>query len=267
MKRRMLGLLTALALCLALLPGVALAEGDGVVTITDVNGGNAVVLELGKYYTPKASGDDGGVAEWTGEAAPTGPYLYMSPDGTLIVGKNYAETVGINGSMSIGADLTMKGGVLQLSSNTTSLSLNGHTLTLKGEAPTLVLNTTPSPDSSPAALDGGGGTIRCEGDNSFISSIDIQNQNGLAASDLTLEGSYAAYIYGSAVEGLTFKNGGAVSMYPKDSEGLAPWQRASPAISPSNSSTTQAQQPTSSCPAATPSGPTAGRFFLPAIIT
>ena len=59
MKRRIVNILTALALCLSLLPETARAAGDtGVVIIAD-NAGRSVALAAGKYYAINQGGKRG----------------------------------------------------------------------------------------------------------------------------------------------------------------------------------------------------------------
>ncbi len=131
MKRRMLSIITALALCLSLLPGTALAAGDGVVTITDLLG-KSVTLEPGKKYVAVYE-SGGGVAEAEDALA---DYLTYE-NGVLTVRGNLF----IKGSMTVTADLAIQGaddggngltlGDYDYSvSNPTGLTLGSHTLTL-----------------------------------------------------------------------------------------------------------------------------------------
>lgn len=194
MRKRIFGLLTALALCLALLPGTALAA-DGVVTISGRFGGLYVDLEPGKFYVRD---DNWGVK---GQAVPpeSGNYLTYA-DGVLTVSE---KVVDIPGSMSLGGDLKIRGGVLSLRAFTeTALSLNGHTLTMDH---TLFV----SSESDSVAVSGGGGTIRFPSNSS--SSLEIRNSGGLAVQNLTIQNAAEAQIdgysdSGGVVENLTVKN-------------------------------------------------------------
>lgn len=194
MRKRIFGLLTALALCLALLPGTALAE-DSVVTITDRFGAGKVVLQSGRFYVPNNSL---GVAER--DTAPEDGYYLTYADGVLTVSEG---GINIPGSMSLGGDLKIRGGGLSLTAFTeTALSLNGHTLTMDHA---LFV----SSESDRVAVSGDGGTIRFPSNSS--SSLEIRNSGGLAAQELTIENAAEAQIdgysdSGGVVEKLTVKN-------------------------------------------------------------
>ncbi len=101
MKHRILSMITALALCLSLLPGMArAAEGeDGLVTITD-NDGQSVALAAGKYYLINdiPGGASGGVTER--DDAPTGK-AYLTYAG----GVHGEGHVNIEGTMALSANL------------------------------------------------------------------------------------------------------------------------------------------------------------------
>lgn len=194
MKKRICGLLTALALCLALLPGTALAA-DGVVTISDSNGMKSVVLEPGKFYVPDNSW---GVKEQA-DLPESGEYLTYA-DGVLTVSEG---GIFIHGSMSLRGDLKIRGGVLFLTARTgTALSLTGHTLTVDGYLDV-------SNDLDDVAVSGGGGTIRSSSNSTSV--LKIRSSNGLAAQDLTIENAAGVRIdgytaSGGVVQKLTVKN-------------------------------------------------------------
>lgn len=103
MKRRILSILTALALCLSLLPGMALAaEGDPGVTIT-YNYDNPVTLEDGGIYV--AAAENKGIEKVETEPE-SGPYLaYNATDGTLTVHGEFVVTARI----TVNSNLTITG--------------------------------------------------------------------------------------------------------------------------------------------------------------
>ena len=187
MKHRILSMITALALCLSLLPGTArAAEGDaGPVTITD-NDGQSITLAAGKYYVINDEFSGGGVTEQD-EQPESGPYLTYA-DGVLTVFGN-SDYVRIYGKMALSGDLKVaRDPAAQNNVNLTlartgdsgpALSLNGHTLTLEKVVCFEVLS-----DDQPAV---DGGTIRFTklfGNNT----ISIHSENAIAASgDLAVE--------------------------------------------------------------------------------
>lgn len=127
MKKRILGLLTALALCLALLPGAAFAEGTGV-KIGDT------ALAVGTAYV---ADETDGVKVKPDDAAEGTPYLEYSADGT---------TLTVHGEVVVNKGLTVSGNLTITSEGPSSLKIkydegnptgslshiNG-TLTLDGE--------------------------------------------------------------------------------------------------------------------------------------
>lgn len=117
MRKRTLGLLAALALCLVLLPGTALAEGDPGVSI----GGTA--LERGKQYV--AGGYD--VIEKPADAPADTPYLDYR-DGVLTV---HGQMDLKSSSFLIDGAVTFTGGG-DSCLETGSIHFNNGTLTLSG---------------------------------------------------------------------------------------------------------------------------------------
>ena len=99
MKKRIFGLLAALALCLALLPGAASAEETGV---KFANGGTYVHLTDGKTYVAAENGQ--GIIEWTEEGTPASAYLSYSGT-TLTVHGEFTVKATIYAS----SDLTITG--------------------------------------------------------------------------------------------------------------------------------------------------------------
>ncbi len=125
MKRKLLSVITALALCLSLLPGTAWAadETPAGVTIGSVN------LEAGKYVV-----NEGVVEKAEGEIEADTPYLEYSADtGTLAVHGEFETTATITAN----SNLTITGGEGSSLSITSSSAppiwlKNGSTLTLSG---------------------------------------------------------------------------------------------------------------------------------------
>ena len=187
MKHRILSMITALALCLSLLPGTAwAAEGDaGPVTITD-NAGQSVTLEAGKYYQINDGASGGGVTEQTD--APVGKAYLTYADGVLTVfgSRGYVYICGkmtLSGDLKVAGDPTAQNNVNLTLTRTgdsgPTLSLNGHTLTLEKVVYFEVLS-----DDQPAV---DGGTIRFTKlfGNSIIF-INSENANAVSG-DLAVE--------------------------------------------------------------------------------
>ena len=216
MKRRIVSILAALALCLGLLPGTArAAEGNaGPVTITD-NAGQSVTLAAGKYYQINDGDSGGGVTEQD-EQPESGPYLTYA-DGVLTVFGN-SDYVRIYGKMALSGDLKVardptaqNNAYLTLTRTGDSgpaLSLNGHTLTLEKVIFFQVVS------SDQPAVDGG--TIRFT--KLFGSSIiSIHSENAIAVSgDLAVEKAGSVNIGGElpVFQSLDVKECDGVGIYP-----------------------------------------------------
>ena len=185
MKHRILSMLTALALCLSLLPGTArAAEGDaGPVTITD-NDGQSVTLAAGKYYVINTGVGESGVTEQ--DNLPTDKAYLTYESGTLTVfgnGTVYIEgTMALSGDLKVARDPTAQNNAYLTLTRTgdsgPALSLNGHTLTLEKVIFFQVVS------SDQPAVDGG--TIRFAVQSR--NNIGIQSANANAVSgDLAVE--------------------------------------------------------------------------------
>ena len=111
MKKRILSILTALALCLSLLPTAALAAGGGTITSSSTEGemiaafdGNATV--------------SGSTITLTGDVTVSGPVIFESGDWTLnlasytLTGANGKAAIGITGgSLTVTGSGSVKGGI------------------------------------------------------------------------------------------------------------------------------------------------------------
>lgn len=189
MKRRIVSILAALALCLGLLPGTArAAEGDPAVKINDI------ALEDGKKYV--ASGD--GVAAEDGEIAEGTPYLEYS-GGTLTVCGAFAVT----GPMAVNANLTITGGVessLEVNaSDEPAVGLgSGGALTLDGgvnvnftsnNAPAVFSDPSAGPLSTFNTTNSYSGAIGLGGNGTAVSGIQLNVQS---SGSITIEGDIEA---------------------------------------------------------------------------
>ncbi len=217
MKRNWFCILAALALCLVLLPGTALAA-ECQVTITDLRN-NAVTLEAGKKYVPVRENGSGVKA-----AADTDtPEEYLTyADGVLTV--YGTDGVTINGSMAVTSDLTIRcgedgtGELILLDSQATgaALSLAGHTLTLDPGTSLSLVNvmTDYAVDSGTIRYSEERGNIRIE---SLVAVVAVAQEN------LTVENAAEVYIVGNTQSGpllpsLTVKNCGDVTLDQWNSE-------------------------------------------------
>ena len=192
MKRNWFCILAALALCLVLLPGTALAA-ECQVTITDLRN-NAVTLEAGKKYVPVRENGSGVKA-----AADTDtPEEYLTyADGVLTV--YGTDGVTINGSMAVTSDLTIRcgedgtGELILLDSQATgaALSLAGHTLTLDPGTSLSLVNvmTDYAVDSGTIRYSEERGNIRIE---SLVAVVAVAQEN------LTVENAAEVYKIGRA---------------------------------------------------------------------
>lgn len=225
MRKRTLGLLAALVLCLGLLPGTALAA-DGPVTITD-NAGNSVALAAGKYYEINTSVGSSGVTER--DVKPAGKaYLTYAAGVLTVYGKENESVVNIEieGKMALSADLKMVFGSneqdsrrLILSWNGDSgpaLALNGHTVTLEKD----MSFTIQASEGHKPAVDGG--TIRfaekSNGNQIQLSSsaFDAANAGSAVSGDLAVENVWKVNISGAppVFQGLDVKKCDQVWIYP-----------------------------------------------------
>ena len=122
MRRKMISLIAALALCLGLLPGTAWAAGDSTVKI------GAVALESGKQYV---ASETSGVEEKPSDTPADTPYLDYS-GGTLTVHGAFA----VNATLAVNSDLTITGGegssLNVTAASDSAVTLGNSALTLDG---------------------------------------------------------------------------------------------------------------------------------------
>lgn len=185
MKKGIFGLLTALALCLALLPGAAFAEEGDAVTITGLaEGAQPVALETEKFYV--ADETNGGVkAAGEGET----PSDYLTYDGTTLT---VTGTVALTGMVTVNSSLEITGdagsSLSVTSTSTPSFWLkNGSALTLSGGVDFTGEN------SGPPVVNGSGSTFAAGSDYSgnivltstgrspavFDTALDVQNSGSI----------------------------------------------------------------------------------------
>lgn len=199
MKKRIFSLLTALALCLTLLPGTAWAV-EGPVTITD-NDGNSVTLEAGKYYVVNTSG----VTEQN-DAPKDNAYLTYD-DGTLTVyGKEGESNVNIFGKMALSGDLdvtvdpaakeSVRLNLTWEGDSDPALALNGHTLTLKEDMSVNIQ----AWEGNKLAVDEGAIRFAKKSDGNQIqlssTAFNLADAGSAASGDLAVENAWMVYISG-----------------------------------------------------------------------
>ena len=224
MRRRLWSIAAALALCLGLLPGTALAE-EGTVTITGT-GENAgpVTLEDGKAYV--SNGDATGVREL--EASEERPNAYLTYDnGVLTVVGDPSNSVDIKGTMAVTGDLEIKASptnnmsFVSLDFNAyggaeaPALALNGHTLTLDPEVGIWFRGY-----GQPAVDGGSGGTIQYSQSGGLESNLRMSSDTDhVLKGELTVKNarlvkvlSFSESGSGPAVENLTVENCDDVSV-------------------------------------------------------
>lgn len=215
MRKRTLGLLAALALCLVLLPGTALAE-DGPVTITNADGSSPVTMEAGKKYKSRSGEFGGGIEEAADQENPGSDYLVYA-DGVLTA----CGTNVIYGTVSIASDLKMEGLSVDLCGRAgPALRLNGHTLTLSDGVRLQAHNQ--SVDGIPASANNcvfENGTIVGQGDvqieiNDYTTAAAVQDLTIKDVPDVRITGTTAS---GGVVENLTLENCGATILQRHES--------------------------------------------------
>ncbi|NBI84318.1 hypothetical protein D3Z48_20115, partial [Clostridiaceae bacterium] len=189
MRQKILSVITALALCLSLLPGAALAADAGV-TIGNTG------LEAGKTYVADESG---GVEELTeGDELPDD---YLEYDGTILTVHGQMR---INGDINVvGDDLTITGGEGSYLETSGVVTLAKATLTLDGgvgfTANRMLSGNVPEPGTFTTA-DNYSGNI-CIQDGILSVLLDVQSSNSIS-------------IYGDVAcpDPLTLKSSGAISV-------------------------------------------------------
>lgn len=188
MRQKILSVITALALCLSLLPGAALAADAGV-TIGDTG------LEAGKTYVADESG---GVNELTeGNELPDD---YLEYDGTTLTVHGTVEVSGI----TVNSDLTITGDGGSSLESSGEVTLDSATLTLDGGVGFTVgapLYGTETGESTLTTADNYSG--------------DICIQGGILSVILDVQSSNSIEIIGGVVNcpsPLTLKSSGAISV-------------------------------------------------------